>query len=337
MNHQVVIGVDGGGTRLRVALVAVDGALIGTGEAGSGNYHDVGADIVRANLAQAIAAAWADAGMPAQPVCAVFLGLGSIVTPEDRATIHNLVQDLEIVAADRIGVDHDLRIAHMGGLAGAAGVVLIAGTGSSCYGRDAQGRTGLAGGWGPTLDDPGSSFWLGRQAMIAAIRAFDGRGPATKLSKLVTDALELPGLRHILRAVELQGLARSEVAALARLVTTAATEGDAVAVAIMQRGAQELALMVRAVTKQVEGLASSGRIPVVVTGGLTSAGSIFLDPLDQALAEIVPQAQLQAAVLPPVLGAALLAMELAGEPYSLAVINRLASADSRPEPVGAAR
>ncbi len=88
--------------------VSTTGELLGRGEAGSGNYHDVGAEAVRTNLDHAIISAWDDAGRPAQRVDAIFLGLGSITTPEDRATIHSLVQDLAIVPEDKIGVDHDL-------------------------------------------------------------------------------------------------------------------------------------------------------------------------------------------------------------------------------------
>ena len=113
---------------------------------------------------------------------------------EDQAIIRGIVRDLSLAPDDFIGVDHDLRVALMGGLAGEAGIVLIAGTGSSCYGRDEQGRSWQAGGWGPVLDDPGSSYWLGRQAMIAAVRDHDGRGEPRRLRARVMDALGL--IRH---------------------------------------------------------------------------------------------------------------------------------------------
>jgi glucosamine kinase len=334
MDNQIVIGVDGGGTRLRAALVSTTGELLGRGEAGSGNYHDVGVDAVRTNLDHAITSAWDDAGRPAQGVDAIFLGLGSITTPEDRATIRSLVRDLAIVPEDKIGVDHDLRVALTGGLGGEPGIVLIAGTGSSCYGRDRYGNTWQAGGWGATLDDPGSSFWMGRQAMIAAIREFDGRGPATVLTVRVCEALELPDLRHILRLVELQGMARSAVAALARLVTDSADDGDAVARAIIDQGACELATMVGAVAAGVEEFKTLSRIPVVVTGGLTGAGATFMDPLLRALERQVPSARVQDAIVSPVLGAALLAIELLDQPRSASVVSRLAQELSTPAGLG---
>ena len=324
MSEKVVIGIDGGGTRLRAAIVSCAGELLGLGEGGSGNYHDVGADQVRTNIGEAVSQAWAAFDITPREVAAIFLGLGSIVTHEDQEAIREIVTELALVPADSIGVDHDLRVALMGGLAGETGIVLIAGTGSSCYGRDKHGSSWQSGGWGPTLDDPGSSFWLGRMAMIAAIRDYDGRGEATRLRESVVDALELSDIRHILRRVELQGMKRSEVAALARLVTESAAEGDSVACQIIQQGTDELAKMVAAVAaKLAVNNVSTQPIPVVVTGGLTSARQVFMNPLTQSLRRIAPTTILKETFLPPVLGAALLAMELAGERLTPSVVNKL--------------
>ncbi len=310
MSEQVVIGIDGGGTRLRAALVSLEGELLGIGEAGSGNYHDVGTEEVRQNIERAIKSAWSDSQWTPRQAEAVFLGLGSIVTKKDRETIQKIVGELAIVPDGAIGVDHDLRVALMGGLAGEAGIVLIAGTGSSSYGRDQDGNSWQAGGWGPLLDDPGSSYWLGRQAMIAAVRDYDGRGEPTCLRELVMKELGLSAMHHILRKVELEGMKRTEIAALARLVTTSAAAGDEVACNILRKGADELAMMVASVASKLEKLRTLSQIPVVVTGGLTNAGEVFLEPLAKALSRRLPQAYLKEPLMPPVLGAALLAIEL---------------------------
>jgi N-acetylglucosamine kinase-like BadF-type ATPase len=324
MNTQIVIGVDGGGTRLRAAIATPTGELLGYGEAGSGNYHDVGTSQVRSNIELAITRAWAVTRMAPRLVDAIYLGLGSVVTHEDRAIVREIIGGLSIAPDDRIDVDHDLRVALMGGLAGAAGIVLIAGTGSSCYGRDEQGRCWQSGGCGPLLDDPGSSYWLGRQAMIAAVRDHDGRGKTTRLLDCVTEALELSDIRQILARVELQGMTRSEIAKLAHLVTESAADGDAVALAIIERGVEELGIMVAAVARKLDFANNTILpIPVVVTGGLTNAGIVFMNPLTNAIRHLVPQAAVSEPFLPPVLGAAMLAVELLGRPMSREAVNRL--------------
>jgi len=310
MSEQLVIGIDGGGTRLRAAIATSDGKLLGSGEAGPGNYHDVGPDVVRANIAHAVAQAWTAARMPARRADAVFLGLGSVVTPEDHAVIRSIVRGLKIAADERIGIDHDLRVALAGGLAGQAGIVLIVGTGSSCYGRDEQGQSWQAGGWGPILDDLGSSHWLGLQAMIASIRSHDGRGPSTELGERIIEALGLRDIRQILRRVELEGMKRSEIAALAPLVTASATNGDNVASELIYRGADELALMVSTVSERLQFSSSRSAIPVVVTGGLVNAGDVFMIPLRKAIERRAPNTTVVDCRLAPVLGGVLLAWEL---------------------------
>lgn len=323
MSEQVVIGIDGGGTRVRAAIISCAGEILGFGEGGSGNYHDVGLEQVRTNIGMAVSHAWEAANDSPREASAIFLGLGSVVTHEDQEAIRKIVRELSLVRSDAIGVDHDLRVALMGGLAGEAGIVLIAGTGSSCYGRDKQGHSWQAGGWGPMLDDPGSSYWLGRMAMVAAIRDYDGRGAATRLRVEIVDALGLSHIRHILRRVELQGMKRSEIAAFARLVTESAAAGDAVACQIIEQGTEELATMVATVFAKLANNKLIQPIPVVVTGGLTNAGQVFMNPLTQSLRRRVPEATVQEPLLPPVLGAALLALELAGEPLTATVIKRL--------------
>lgn len=323
LNGRIVIGVDGGGTSLRLAVATETGELLGVGLAGSGNFHDVGIDKFQANLQQAYSRAQALEEAPSPRADAIFLGLGSVATEEDRAAIRGAVRELSLAPEDRIGVDHDLRVAWMGCLAGQAGIVLIAGTGTACYGRDDRGNSWQAGGWGHVLDDPGSSYWLGRQAMTAAVRDFDGRGAATVLRARVKETLGLADIRHILRRVDLKGMTRSEVAALARLVTEAATEGDAVARGIIDRGANELAKMVTAVAKNL-GLADMARqVPVSVTGGLTNAGDVFMDPLRKAIEDHLPQAVFTKPELPPVLGAVMLAIESLGIPVTSKIVASL--------------
>lgn len=327
MDQQIVIGIDGGGTKVRAAITRVDGQLMGQGESGTGNYHDVGADIVRANIGEAVSQAWTATGQPPRQADAIFLGLGSIVTQEDREVIRRIVRELGIVNDGRIGVDHDLRVALAGGLAGQPGIVLIAGTGSSCYGRNENGQNWRAGGWGPILDDPGSSYWLGRQAMIAAIRDYDGRGSKTRLHQSVIEAVGINSVQEIMLRVELEGMARSEIAALAPLVTSAAAEGDDVACSLIERGADQLALMVATVAERIAFAATTDKIPVIITGGLTSAGSVFLSPLHRAIQRRAPATCIVDARMAPVLGGVLLALELAQTPISPQVIAQLSASN----------
>jgi glucosamine kinase len=324
----IVIGVDGGGTHLRVVVATGKGEVLGVGRAGSGNYHNVGADQVRSNLELALTQAWTESQLPPQQADAVFLGLGSVTTDEDRATIRDIVREVTLMPRDCIGVDHDLRIALAGGLAGSAGIVLIAGTGSSCYGRNEEGRSWICGGWGHILDDVGGSYWMGLQAVIAATRDFDGRSESTCLRARVAEYLGCVDIRQIMRRVDFEGLTRSEMAALARLTTEAASEGDSVACRIVDHGTDELATLVATVVTKLDlansiGANSINQIPVTVTGGLTNAGAVFMGPLEKAIKNRVSQVEVVTPRLPPVLGAIMLAIESLGEVVTSRVLNNL--------------
>ncbi|MCG8450422.1 MAG: hypothetical protein MI725_12710 [Pirellulales bacterium] len=323
MSQQIVMGVDGGGTSTRVALATHQGEVLGIGKAGPGNYHDVGMDVVSSNIDQALSHAWSAAGTPRRQADAVFLGLGSVASEEDRNTIRRIAENLSLARNGNIGVDHDLRVALAGGLVGKPGIVLIAGTGASCFGRAEDGRTWRAGGWGPLLDDIGSSSWLGLQSMIAAVRESDGRGRPTVLSARVLQALGINNIDQILHRVDGEGVSRREMGALAKLVTEAAAEGDHVAREIIQSGTDELAILVATVASKLDLASSLGMVPVAVIGGLVKAGGVFLDPLRKAIEGRAPACEVIRPRLSPVLGAVLIALQSLGVAPTSEVVGNL--------------
>lgn len=320
---RVVAGVDGGGTRTRAALVDESGRVLGLGEAGPSNYGDVGLAGTQESIRLALSRAGCEPqpGRGPQPLAGAFLGLGNVVSPADRATIRHLVCELGLAPADHVLVDHDIRIALAGGLAGRPGIVLIVGTGSACYGRRADGRSWRAGGWSYLLDDAGSGYFLGLQAMIATVRAADGRGAPTLVADRVLQRLGLSEADEIMRRLYHDGLSRAEIAALAPLTIDAAEQRDAVAAEIIKRGADELSLMVATVARRLEfGL---DPVMVTVTGGLATAGAAYVAPLQAAIRRRLPAVELVEPALPPVLGAALLALEDIGIPASPPLVAQL--------------
>ena len=102
------------------------------------------------------------------------------------------------------------------------------------------GKARRAGGWGYLLGDEGGGFWIGRAALSAVVRQFDGRGPVTTLTELVLAEMRLATPSELIHAIYDRGLQRSLVAGLARVVQQAMHAGDAVAAHILARAAEEL-------------------------------------------------------------------------------------------------
>jgi glucosamine kinase len=285
-----ILGIDGGGTKTRAAIVDEGGSLLGTGKGGGSNYDDVGTEAAQTNIGATVAAAWEDAGLAPHPFDAVFLGMAGVVSPTDQGIIHQIAMNLELASADCVGVDHDCRVALAGGLSGRPGIVQIAGTGSSCFGINEAGERWMAGGWGELISDEGSSYWLGVQAMIRAVRAYDGREGPTILLERVLDHLKLGSVNDIMHRLYSQGVTRAEIARLAPAVIEAARQGDWAAQDLVQRGVSDLADCVLAVAKQL-GMGDAPELALV--GGLMNAVDVFVSPLKEAVWERLPGCSIQ--------------------------------------------
>ncbi|HEX7572936.1 MAG TPA: BadF/BadG/BcrA/BcrD ATPase family protein [Bacteroidota bacterium] len=312
-------GIDGGATRTRAVLVAADGTIAGFGTAGPSNYDNVGEAAASENIRDAVGAARRDSGRSLPAVASMFLGMAGVVSRTDRETVRRMVLAHALAPPEAITVDHDIRIALAGGLEGREGIVLIAGTGSSTYGRRSDGRNHRTG-WGFLLDDRGSGYFLGLQAMIATVMEADGRGSPTVLSHVVRERFRFSDIDDILRIVYHDRVPVAGIASLAPDVIGAAGDGDGVAERILEEGAREITRMVAIVAERVE---FSGEFPVTMTGGLVDHPGLYRDLIHAGIRREVPGAAIVAPSFPPVIGAALLALEGAGVPPTGPLVEKL--------------
>lgn len=224
---------------------------------------------------------------------------GAAAAPEAAVELAHRVADLPGVRA--IAVTSDAVTAHAGALGGEPGVVLAVGTGVVATAVDASGRFVRVDGWGPLLGDEGSGGWIGLEGLRAALRAHDGRGPATALAASAGGhyRIALDELPRFLGGQENPALV---AAAFAPVVASAAAT-DGVAARIMAAAASTLA---RTVLAAVERSGLDCPAPYAITGGLTNLGAPLLDPLDRAIGHAVTRRTARGA---PVDGAALLAID----------------------------
>jgi N-acetylmuramic acid 6-phosphate etherase len=308
------LGIDGGGTHTVALLARAETgesgrwALLGRGEAGPSNLHAVGTDRAFAALNEAVARAFAAAGLERRPVAAACLGLAGAGRPEDQAVVRDWATRVGLAAAVEVTGDTPLLLA--AGTPEGWGVALVAGTGSMAFARNAAGETARAGGWGYLLGDEGSGYTLVLAALQAVARAADGWAESTELTKLFLDRFRLKNPSELIGVIYRGGLDRTALAALAPLVLEAAEAGDRVAAQIVSQGAAQLAALVAAAARKLR-LGALEALPLALAGGLLLLSATYRSSLLGALKEQGVFATPVTLVDEPAAGAVRLALERA--------------------------
>lgn len=245
---EYIAGWDGGGTKTICEVRSLDGREIRRFAAGPLNPNGTARGQTDATAAALLAQM---AALPGGLAGCRMLGIGAagISNPD---TVRRLRSALEKGGyGGRVCFTGDQQTALYGALGGPGGAVLIAGTGSICYGQSADGREARTGGWGSLMDDEGGGYALGRDILAAVVRAEDGRGPETCLREAVFRALRVGAIPELIGAVYAPGVGKKEIAALSPLLDEALEEKDAAALKICEKAAAELALLVRPVVEKL--------------------------------------------------------------------------------------
>lgn len=310
----VFLGVDGGGTKTRFALVDGRGLLLAQAQLGTSYHPQVGLDGVRDILARGVEQVLRDARADASGVRHAFFGLPAYGEDSRVAPLLDAIPGA-ILGHDRYACDNDMVCGWAGSLACADGINIVAGTGSIGYGQR-QGASARAGGWGDAFSDEGSAHWIAVQGLNAYSRMSDGRLPRGPLHALFNREFRLErDLDICARIYGEQACARGDLAQLSPLVAEAARLGDAAAAGIFRQAGRELAGIADALRRAL-GFAAGESVPVSYSGGAFSAGALLLDPFADALREACATFALTAPLHEPHYGAALYAARLAGEPVA---------------------
>jgi N-acetylglucosamine kinase-like BadF-type ATPase len=206
-------------------------------------------------------------------------------------------------------VVNDALVALVAGAGDQPGVVIVAGTGSIAYGRNADGQAARSGGWGYLLGDEGGGFWIGRAALSAVVRQFDGRGPATQLTDLVLAQMKLGSPTELIYEIYERDIYRHTIAALAPLVQRAMDGGDAVAAEILKRAGAELGSVAASVISR---LGMRGHVfPTVLAGGILRGLPWLAADVAARVVEIAPRTEARVLRVEPAVGAVRLALHTA--------------------------
>jgi N-acetylglucosamine kinase-like BadF-type ATPase len=297
------LGIDGGQSGTAALIGDETGRVVGAGHAGPCNH--VGASEGRHKFLAAVGGslreALSQAGVSGTAFGAACLGFSG--GPADKDALVR-----EVVRAQRYLITHDAQIALTGATAGGPGVVTIAGTGSIAYGRNGEGRTARAGGWGYIFGDEGGGFDLVRQALRAVLRNEEGWGPPTILRDGLLRATGARDANDLMHRFYTDQYPRDRIAALAGLAEEAAGAGDTVAIDILSRAAQALAILAGAVRGQLFGTGHG--CDIRYAGGVFRCGP--LRERFRMLVELEDGNHVSAPAFSPAAGALIEAYRLAG-------------------------
>jgi N-acetylglucosamine kinase-like BadF-type ATPase len=294
-----VLGIDAGGSKTVALFADEHAAVLGRAEGGGANlrtHGELGVEKVLYGLLEGLPADARRAG-------AVAIGIAGADRTEDAEVLRAILARLGF--RDRVVVTNDAAIALVAGSPTRIGLALVCGTGSIAWGRNAAGEIARAGGWGWHLGDEGSGFWIGVRAVREALRAADGRGPATLLEGSLIAHFEIARPEQILRAVYDGEFPRHRVAAFAARVEEAAGAGDEAARSILAAASNELVLAASSVREKLR--LPSAPYDVVLSGGTFRA----VPTLEAAVAERLdaPPARIVRLRDEPAFGAVRLAIE----------------------------
>jgi N-acetylglucosamine kinase-like BadF-type ATPase len=307
------LGVDGGQSSTTALIGDETGRVIGRGRGGPCNHvaDAEGRTKFFAAVSECLKEACDRAGLDSNSVTFAGACLGFSGGPEDKERYSR-----ELVRSRQYKITHDAEIALSGATAGEPGIIIIGGTGSMAFGRNAEGRTARAGGWGYVFGDEGGAFDIVRRALRAALQYEEGWGPATTLRDLLLKETGAANANELLHLFYTPEYPHRRVASLCPVVTQAAEQRDRVALGIFDGAAAALARFVEAVHRHL--FLTVERVPLAYIGGVFQSAPLlrsFINRVHDSIASTVRPPRLG-----PAAGALLEALRLDDNQAALSAV-----------------
>ncbi len=317
----IFLGIDGGGSKTS-CLIGDETSILGTGTAAGSNLIRVGEARSGEALAAAIRQACSVANIAPEQIDRVCVGLAGAAQPEISDLVLRIISELIPCEIEVVG---DMVIALEAAFGSGPGVIVIAGTGSIAYGRNAEGQTARAGGWGFAISDEGSGHWIGRDLVAKAIRAWDeDQDPDPLPLKTLLQSWHLETRDQLVLAAN--AIPPPDFAALFPAVISLADSGDAIARDLLNQAGSELAKLTAAVIRRL--FPRPVPVPVAMSGGVFASSPLVREVFYNSLRSERPDAAINPNVIEPVRGALELARKTARKKCS--ALRRLRSDQDLP-------
>jgi N-acetylglucosamine kinase-like BadF-type ATPase len=305
-----LLAVDGGNSKLDAVLLTARGQVLGAARGGGSSWSVDDEERSIAALRHTIRRACIDAGLDPdrRPVArlAMYCLAGADLPADDRRLVRLLKGES---LSEKIVLRNDTFAVLRAGTARSWGVGVVCGTGLNCSAVAPDGRTVRYPTTGEYSGDFGGGGWMGQQALSAAIRGRDGRSPRTALERDVPAHFGLRRPLAVAEAIHVGTVPYSRLSELAPVVFRASEEGDHVAGGIIDTLADEVVAMVASAIRRLH--MTRRDVEVVLGGGIVRSGDArFRGRIEGGILSTAPAAQISMLHTPPVVGAALLGLDL---------------------------
>jgi len=330
---QIVLAVDGGGSKTDVALLRGDGRVLSAVRGPGSSPHHLGLEPALDVVEALVSAAGTEAGLDVldgqrAAVAAVFMAGADL--PEEERRLGAAIDARGWAARSEVANDGFALLWAATG--DGVGIAVTVGSGMNCVGRLADGRRAWFPALGSITGDWGGGADIGLAALGAAVRSDDLRGPATALSRAVSEHFGGASALEVAVAIHQGRLAQDRLRELAPAVLSLAEQGDGEALAIVRRQAEAVATFIRGAVQQLQ--VAGEEVDIVLGGGiLASLASATLQQIRGAISTLAPRARVSVCRARPVLGAALAGLHMVGGDPAAAALARRELSDTRIRPV----
>ncbi len=318
-----MLAVDGGNSKTDVALVREDGTVLATARGPAFLPQSAGVaaaiDVIGRTVRRALGG---DGGSPAAPTgpsyrppagppyadhVAAYVAGADLPIEEERLRDELLTRGYGRTAT----VGNDTFALLRAGASAPWGVAVVCGAGINAVGVAPSGRIARFPALGRISGDWGGGHHLGEEALWHAVRAEDGRGPATALADAVRACFGTATVEEAVIRLHLGEASLDRLHDLVPPLLAAAGDGDAVAGSIVRRLAEEITVLGIVAMRRTDLLGEP--CEVVLGGGvLTARDPLLMSLIARAYTEQAPLAKLVIADVPPIVGAALLGLDRLG-------------------------
>ena len=302
---EYIVGIDGGGTKTKLTLCDKEGNILHTVTSGPSNILSSGYEVAKKSITEVINEGILESGYELEQCASLCIGVAGAGREHIKRQLEEIIRSTGYKG--KLVITHDAETALVGGTEGKEGILIIAGTGTICYGKTKEGKIHRLSGWGHIIGDEGSAYSIGIKILNAVMKAYDGRGEETALTNLLLEHMGIHSEDEIITSIYSPKVTKEHIAALASLIDKGCKLHDKVALEIVDETVEDLYICVDAMIKALE--STSRSVKIIIHGSVLVKNTYINKGFKEKLKETYPLAGVYPMAYDAAYGAVLIAKQ----------------------------